>query len=658
MAYGIRGGLLSALAAGLAFSGTTLAAEGLQVQSHPTHSIMHPDAQTRERWREQLKRLPRFTPIYRLSANGVGAPTSANFLNLVSTQGPLRNQGACGDCWTWASGAMTEVALATTYGVRDQISNQYLNSNSLHSVLNSWACNGGSLTDFCAFYNQAGILVPTANANASYADGRVNAYCQDSLTRPADIQTAPAYTHVHLTPSLVPTKGVGQATAIANIKACLDQNLAVGFSFYTDFSGSNGFDAWWDGNDESAIWAGASTGAYDDASWGGHMITIVGYDESDPDPAKHYWIVLNSWGVDPTSRPHGLLRMSMQLNYDSQYSYQGSKYDSYAFETVAVSMDAPSASPLTAALPVPVVQQRAGQPLVLAPIVTGKMPFSYQWLRDGQPINNAGTSATYALPYLSAADAGSQIQVTVTDGTGASVTSAPLTLAPLGQQLLADGGFEDGASPIAWAWTGATASGWTSPFHNVPTSTHSGTWYGYLGATGGKNAGHLDQTLAIPSGTGSAWLSYWVRGNTSESGAQSLSTLSATVLDDQGQPLKRLRSYANTETDHLGWTLQTFDVSDLQGRTVTLRFDWTENPTRGNYSFWALDDLALTTVPASPSTASLDANHDGVVDVLDMAVISKAYGSRVGDAAYDAAADLDGNGVVDDADTAIFLNRF
>ncbi|NLL90705.1 MAG: hypothetical protein GX226_06385, partial [Dehalococcoidales bacterium] len=41
----------------------------------------------------------------------------------------------------------------------------------------------------------------------------------------------------------------------------------------------------------------------------------VGYDDSDPDPANHYWIMLNSWGVTD-GRPNGLFRVSMYGIYD------------------------------------------------------------------------------------------------------------------------------------------------------------------------------------------------------------------------------------------------------------------------------------------------------------------------------------------------------
>jgi len=41
----------------------------------------------------------------------------------------------------------------------------------------------------------------------------------------------------------------------------------------------------------------------------------VGYDDSDPDPANHYWIMLNSWGIND-ERPNGLFRVSMYYDYN------------------------------------------------------------------------------------------------------------------------------------------------------------------------------------------------------------------------------------------------------------------------------------------------------------------------------------------------------
>jgi hypothetical protein len=54
---------------------------------------------------------------------------------------------------------------------------------------------------------------------------------------------------------------------------------------------------------------------------------------------------------------------------------------------------------------------------------------------------------------------------------------------------------------------------------------------------------------------------------------------------------------------------------------------------------------------------SEDLNGDGAADVLDLATLLKAFGSRPGDLSWNVAADLNGDGVVDDADLQVLLAK-
>jgi hypothetical protein len=53
-----------------------------------------------------------------------------------------------------------------------------------------------------------------------------------------------------------------------------------------------------------------------------------------------------------------------------------------------------------------------------------------------------------------------------------------------------------------------------------------------------------------------------------------------------------------------------------------------------------------------------DVNRDGVIDGKDLALVSKAYGSKPGDANWNPDADLNGDGVVDSYDLAIVTAHF
>jgi hypothetical protein len=48
----------------------------------------------------------------------------------------------------------------------------------------------------------------------------------------------------------------------------------------------------------------------------GHATALVGYNDDDPNPKNHYWIILNSEGTADGLRPNGIFRVPMQMNYD------------------------------------------------------------------------------------------------------------------------------------------------------------------------------------------------------------------------------------------------------------------------------------------------------------------------------------------------------
>ncbi|MEM2568286.1 MAG: dockerin type I domain-containing protein, partial [Candidatus Bathyarchaeia archaeon] len=47
-----------------------------------------------------------------------------------------------------------------------------------------------------------------------------------------------------------------------------------------------------------------------------------------------------------------------------------------------------------------------------------------------------------------------------------------------------------------------------------------------------------------------------------------------------------------------------------------------------------------------------DLNKDGIVDIIDIAIVAKAYGSKPGDPNWNEIADIDKNGVVDILDVS------
>ena len=141
------------------------------------HGIMQPDPVRLRRWEMERRlaaqrphaQLPQARPAAALGVKGALAAPSASFTLIQSVPDYLlRNQGDCGSCWVWASTALAEVALNSQFNIVDRLSVQYFQSNNTATA----SCYGGSLTEFCDWYNNngqsqpnpsPGVLVPWSN---------------------------------------------------------------------------------------------------------------------------------------------------------------------------------------------------------------------------------------------------------------------------------------------------------------------------------------------------------------------------------------------------------------------------------------------------------------------------------------------------------------
>jgi len=242
------------------------------------------------------------------------APPEYSVLNHLDYNAIERNQGSCGDCWVWAATGCMEVAHDVENDVFDRLSIQYLNVNTTFAI-------------------------PWNNTNASWQDGGGGT----STTVPADsISTTPHYTITRIEDTTITTQGVGNATAIANIKSVLTNDSAVWFAFYLPTSSDWAvFQTFWNNNAETDLWSpDYSCGhTWEEPGGGGHAVLCVGYNDTDPD--NRYWIMLNSWGAG-ANRPNGLFRMNMSINYDCYYVDAGTPRHSLYWQTLDIDFAVPA----------------------------------------------------------------------------------------------------------------------------------------------------------------------------------------------------------------------------------------------------------------------------------------------------------------------------
>ncbi len=304
------------LAAFLA-SGAAAESDNIRPDALP---IMQPSDQELVRQIAAYDAVPTIEPSPPLFRGTETTARSRSLVGQIDYVPAERNQQPTGNCWVWAGNGLLEIAHSVQNGVRDGLSVQYVDSNYNRGEGQYWAGNGGTLSDLVRFYRESGRAVSRSNRNASFQDGRIWCVEHNRAWVPASlVATDPHYAITRLDERRISTRGVSKATAIARVRAVLDQDRGVYMTFrlpneaaWTDFN------RFWMDRSEDAVF---DLSPYAGQSWepwtsGAHAVLCVGYDEKD-----RSWLMLNSWGTAQGNRPHGLFRFRMDLNYSAVYPY-------------------------------------------------------------------------------------------------------------------------------------------------------------------------------------------------------------------------------------------------------------------------------------------------------------------------------------------------
>ncbi len=215
-------------------------------------------------------------------------------------------------------------------------------------------------------------------------------------------------------------------------------------------------------------------------------------------------------------------------------------------------------------------------------------------------LSGAGSSTLTLTAGASATTGAATVNITGTGGGLTETTTLALTInATAGGQLITDGGFESATA------SGLTAPGWTATTtlsnHNIViyhgSHPHTGNNYAQLGGVNNAND-TLTQTVAVPAGSTSTPLTFWVSINTTETNGKAYDYLHVEIHNTSGTLLATPLTLSNLNSTSDNNTLGTYfqpaaiDLSAYAGQTIELVFHGTndsEDPT-----YFLVDDISVT----------------------------------------------------------------
>ncbi|MDJ0381078.1 M28 family peptidase [Streptomyces sp. G-G2] len=193
----------------------------------------------------------------------------------------------------------------------------------------------------------------------------------------------------------------------------------------------------------------------------------------------------------------------------------------------------------------------------------------------------SGSSSTLSVQ-VGAGTAQGTYTLTVTgSGTVSHSTTYTLTVGGGGgtctpRQVVANGGFESGASP--WTSTSGVIT------NQAGESPHSGAYMAWMNGWGTPRTDSAAQSLTLPAGCSTGRLAFYLHIDTAETENVVYDTLTVSV---GGQVLETLSNVNATA----GYVLKTYDVSPFAGQTVTLQFQGVED--QSLQTSFVVDDVTL-----------------------------------------------------------------
>jgi hypothetical protein len=456
------------------------------------HTIMH---FTPDQIKAHLARraaLPKFNApvetVYDLTHTvgdtmGIYLETNMNFTSCGGQNG--WNQEQCGDCWVWGSTAACSIAYGVQTGTAQLFSVQWFNSDYYATESSQSACEGGDAPTFASWYESHKFFVPWTNTNAGFSDA---AGADKPVTAASSISTTPNVPFTSITETEISTQTVAQATAIANIKAVLNANKAVTLSYFLNGAGWDDFETFWDDDSETTPWADVDkyNGTTMDSNGGGHLVCVVGYDNTNSS-----WVVLNSWGTT-SGRPDDYFELPQAMNYADSMSDDGA-LPQYEFDYYTIVWPS-TTNTVTAAITTPSANETVASAATVSFVGTGTdsatgQTLTYAWA-FGDGTTGSGASTSHVYTNSGTAAVAETATLTVTDTTGAkgtatrTITVSPATTTNTVKATITAPAAETIATGTAVAFTGTATD-------SSSTATLTYAWNFGDGTTGtGATASH------------------------------------------------------------------------------------------------------------------------------------------------------------------------
>jgi len=257
-------------------------------------------------------------PVYQLPPGYPNTPGSVSLLPHLHLDPSTRNQGDTGTCWLWGCTAVLSVEYDVHRGDSPALTNglsvQFVASNL--EMVNSTLQDGGCPGTFQRFYEGMGFAKSWDNVPWTDSMG-----CNKTPSASIASQSNVPISQVAFTQLATYTND--PQVAIATMKSALDAGKALVLELQLanmdDWASFMGY--WGKSNltEDAIIDLAFGAGHGSDDSKGSHLMACVGYNDLDPDPAKHYWIILNSWGTAGGLRPNAVFHMAMKTQYDAHY---------------------------------------------------------------------------------------------------------------------------------------------------------------------------------------------------------------------------------------------------------------------------------------------------------------------------------------------------